>query len=79
MVSDERDNQVCTSRPGSRGGNKMSVAATFGLNSRYLVVDSDICGESYYSVMDHLGLCRTISGNCLKFVLEATIDCSELI
>ena len=53
--------------------NKMRVAETFGLNSRYLVVNSDICWESYYSVMDHLGFCRTISsilsGNCLKFVM----------
>ena len=58
--------------------NKMRVAETFGLNSRYLVVNSDICRESYYSVMDHLGFCRTISsilsGNCLKFFLENTID-----
>ena len=46
-------------------------------------MNSDICQESYYSVMDHFGFSRTISsiisGNCQKFVLETTIDCSERI
>jgi hypothetical protein len=63
--------------------NKMMVAETFGLNSRYLVVNSDICQESYYSNTDYLCFFMTIfsilSGNCLTFDLETIIDCSELI